>query len=554
MDYTTVEGIKRHLKSGYAVGASVSYSTDPSAPNCLENAYGSTPGHLIVLRGFAVVDGVEYFISNDAYNPSNETVRKLYRVDQFVNCWSRNTIYVVKPGKVSGVGNHPVKRVHADLEEVEAGKYALRLDVFGANEPVVTPKTSSTYSSRHGFIAYTDEPEVFEGAGPSKYTYINVATNTSDLLALSDELIDDPDFRLYVANHDAHTGKVFVVDGSSSIKPLVRATVSSTDYWVYPDEIGPNEKEIIFGETTVQEFLAGLKPARLATMKLFAAGTVAESAADFASREDKSTGTLAEGDFLAVLAWDGETLHKYAIKGGAPLKPLNLWFEYDEVALYHIDFPFTNVLHGYEGSGAMTWTSSNPGIARVDANGQVTPYNVGSDLIITVHVAPDGVYQAATASYKLSVLRGTIHSFHWGTIVHPKIGEVPQKIYIPSPEDQPDLFFFAENEPLFTWTGEHKVAGSVTQSVTAFRFEIPEMEDYLRESGAAHPDLESLVAEAKADPEKRFAGDCTAPDGAVLGTGGTYSWIDGDLTIGGNNSVTLDGVLLVSGGGTPKST
>jgi hypothetical protein len=303
VDYTTVEGIKRHLKSGYAVGASVSYSTDPSAPNCLENAYGSTPGHLIVLRGFAVVDGVEYFISNDAYNPSNETVRKLYRVDQFVNCWSRNTIYVVKPGKVSGVGNHPVKRVHADLEEVEAGKYALRLDVFGANEPVVTPKTSSTYSSRHGFIAYTDEPEVFEGAGPSKYTYINVATNTSDLLALSDELIDDPDFRLYVANNDAHTGKVFVVDGSSSIKPLVRATVSSTDYWVYPDEIGPNEKEIIFGETTVQEFLAGLKPARLATMKLFAAGTVAESAADFAAGRTSQRGRLPRG--ISSPSWHG---------------------------------------------------------------------------------------------------------------------------------------------------------------------------------------------------------------------------------------------------------
>ena len=172
-------------------------------------------------------------------------------------------------------------------------------------------------------------------------------------------------------------------------------------------------------------------------------------------------------------------------------------------------------------------------------------------MIITVHVAPDGVYQRLPRA-QASVLRGP-SILPLGTIVHPRSAK-SQKIYIPSPEDQPDLFFFAENEPLFTWTGEHKVAGSVTQSVKAFRFEIPEMEDYLRESGAAHPDLESLVAEAKADPEKRFAGDCTAPDGAVLGTGGTYSWIDGDLTIGGNNSVTLDGVLLVSGGGTPKST
>lgn len=516
-------------------------------------------------------------------------------------------------------------------------------------------------------------------------------------MALPDELIDDPDFRLYVANNDAHTGKLFVVDSSSAIKPLIRATVSSTDYWVDVNEIGPNEKGIIFGETTVEEFLSGLKPARRAQVKLFAAGTTVEDASDFFSKEHKSTGTLAEGDFLAVLAWDGETLHKYSIKGGPALLPLELWFEYDNVELYHKDFPFTNILHGYKGNGVMTWTSSNPGIARVDANGQVTPYNVGRDVIITVHVASDGVYRAATASYKLSVLRGTIHSFHWGTIIHPKVGEVPQKIYIPSPEDEPDLFFFGPNEPRITWNGElengrfkegvaysvevrlqtndypggnsayfyanpftadmiiglpkvgdrvgdrlyitgvtvtrnnnyyltvsisysplrlpsvfgyaalaldgnvsmagnsgtssssgdpqeadvyaagdvilkgnakvggdavatggvtlsrnAKVAGAITESATPLRFEVPTIEDCLREAGLDHADLQSLIAGAKAIPEKRFVGDFTAPSGAVLGTSGTYSWIDGNLVIGGNSTVTLDGVLVVSGNVTVK--
>ncbi|MGE5578993.1 MAG: C39 family peptidase [Bacillota bacterium] len=694
VDYSTIEGIKRHLKSGYAVGASVAYSTDPTAPNYLENAYGSTPGHLIVLRGFTVVGGVEYFISNDPYNPSNATVRKLYRVDQFQNVWSRNAIYVVKPGKVQGVGNHPVQRVQADLEEVEPGSYGLRLDAFGASTPIVTPKTSSTYSSRHGFIAYITEPEVFVGANPSTYKYVNVATNSSDLLTLADEILDDPDFRLYVSNTDAHTGKLFIVDRDSDIKPLVRATVSSTDYTVTGDEISPNEKDIVFGETPVQEFLSGLRPARLATMKLFASGTVVEDAADFDSADAKTTGTLAEGDFLAVLAWDGVTLNKYSIKAGGSLLPLNLSFAQDSVGLYHIDFPFTNVLNGYQGNGVMTWTSSNTAIARVDANGRVTPYNVGNDVVITVSVESDGVYQAATASYKVSVLRGTIESFHWGTIVPPKVGDVPHRVYIPSPDDQPDLFFFAANEPLFTWTGalengkfkageaysvsirlqsndypggnsayfyanpftadmihglpkvgdstgcgavvtgvtvtrnnnyrltveidyspleppvsvsryaivaldgdlsmagnsstasdpsapaegdvyaagsiilqgnalvggdatavgsvtrsgNAKVAGALTESLSEpVWFAAPDLDAYLAESYADQPDVDALKAQAQADEEKKVAGDYAAPNGAVLGTNGSYSWIDGNLTIGGNNGVTLDGVLLVSG-------
>lgn len=453
VDYTTIEGIKRHLKSGYAVGASVAYSTDPSAPNYLENAYGSTDGHLIVLRGFTVIDGVEYFISNDAFNPSNDQVRKLYRVDQFENVWSRNTIYLVKPGKVAGVGNYPVQRIKADLEEVEPYKYALKLDVHGAATPVTTPKADSSYSNRHGFIAYITEPEVFAGSNPSTYSYVNVAYNQSDLLALPDDVVEDPDFRLYVANQDAHCGKIFIVDKDSDVKYLPSTAIESVDYTVSDSEIGPNEKSITWGETSVAEFLAGLK-ARHAALKLFAAGSEVNDAASFLSVPAKTDGTLAEGDFVGVLASDGTTFKKYSIRSGVALIPLDLYFEEDDVALYQHQFPFTNTLHGYEGSGAITYTSSNTAVARVDENGMVTPWNVGSGVVITASVASDGVYQAATASYTLSVLRGTIDSFHWGSIVPPRIGEEPSNVYTPSPKDPYQLFYFATNEPLFTWTGQ----------------------------------------------------------------------------------------------------
>ncbi|HHY76703.1 MAG TPA: hypothetical protein GX500_08070 [Firmicutes bacterium] len=693
VDYSTIEGIKRHLLSGYAVGASVAYSTDPSAPNYLENAYGSTPGHLIVLRGYTVIDGVEYFIANDAYNPSNETVRKLYRVDQFENCWSRNAIYVVKPGKQSGVGNHPVKRVQADLEEIEVGKYALKLDVFGANEPVVTPKANSSYGSRHGFIAYVTEPEVFSGSSPSRYSYINVASNDSDLLSIPDDVLEDPDFRLYVANQDAHCGKIFIVDKDSDVKYIVSTAINSTDYRVLEGEIGPGEKSIVWDETTVQEFLAGLE-VRHAQIKLFGAGSDVTDAASFLSTPGKTEGALEEGDFVGVLAWDGVTFQKYTIRAGAALLPLNIYFEHDSVSLYHYQFPFTNTLHGYQGHGKITYTSSNTAVARVDENGVVTPWNVGSGVVITAHVESDGVYQAASASYTLSVLRGTVDRFHWGFIEPPRVGEVPSKVYIPSPEDEYQLFYFAANEPLITWTGQledgkfkegeaysvsirlqtndypggnsayfyanpftadmivglpkagdraghstitgvtvtrnnnywltvkidyaplrlpsvfgyaavaldgnvsmsgnssttsaeplegdvyaagdiilkgnakvggdalatgsvslsgnARIAGSILDSVGALRFGVPTIEDCLREAGLSAADVESLIEDAKSLPEKRSAGSFTVPTGTVLGTKGTYSWVDGDLIISGNATVTLDGVLVVSGNVTVK--
>lgn len=462
VDYTTIEGIKRHLKSGYAVGASVAYSTDPEAPNYLENAYGSTDGHLIVLRGYQKIGDVEYFISNDAFNPSNETVRKLYRVDQFENVWSRNTIYLLKPGKVDGVGNYPVKRIIADLEEVEPYKYVLKYDDAGTAKQVVTPKADSSYSSRHGFIAYITEPEVFSGSSPSVYSYINVAQNQSDQITLQDEVVTHNDFRLYVANQDAHCGKLFIFDKDegSDVKhyPSTALTTINKAYTVSDTEISPNDKDIVWGETTVDEFLSGLKGRPGATLKLFDKDADVKDAAEFNSTPGKTgDSTLEEGDFVGVLASDGTTLQKYSITAGVALLPMpDLRFEFSDVSLYHYQFPFTNPLHGKLGDAKVTYTTSNSNVAKVNAEtGEVTPHNVGNDVVITAHIPSDGVYQAYTISYTLDVLRGTIEGFHWGTIIPPWIGQEPPKVYIPSPKDPYELFYFSPpDEPLFTWTGQ----------------------------------------------------------------------------------------------------
>ncbi|MFY9359521.1 MAG: S-layer homology domain-containing protein [Bacillota bacterium] len=456
VEYSTIEGIKRHLKSGAAVGASVAYSNDPEDPLYLENATGSTSGHLIVLRGYFVdEDGVEWFISNDAFSPTNEQVRRFYRVDQFENCWSRYAIYVVEPGKVPGVGKHAPKRLWADLKEVEPDKYVL----VHKSEPVVTP--NSSINSRLGFIAYIDEPEVFSGANTSVYEYINIADHRGDLIPLSQDLLSNKNFKLYVANADAYPGKLFVVNRNSNIEYLALATVDSTDYLVRDGEISPNEKAIEFGVTDVQEFLSGLKPAKFAKIKLFPAGTVVESAKDFNSKAAKIQGVLEAGDFIAVLAWDNETLSTYSIKEGPALLPLSLSFPEEEVSLCFHDFPYTSELLGlpedYEGT--ITWASSNPDLISVDENGVVSlPYNSGS-ATITATADTDGVYQVASTSYTITVSRPYIDEFHWGSITHPKVGETPSTVYTISEADKWPLFWIDGGYPRVTWEGEFDEEG-----------------------------------------------------------------------------------------------
>ena len=462
VEYSTIEGIKRHLKNGYAVGCSVHYSNDPTKSDYLENAYGSTGGHLIVLRGYTEIDGVEYFISNDAFNPSNDTVRKLYRIDQFVNCWINNTIYVVKPGKVQGVGKYPVERVHCDLVEVEPDKYAL----VSESTQSVTPYSEA--NSRHGFIVH------YRTRGIHRCQPIYLRLHQHERYPrwadpLSYDQLSDEDFKLYVANNNDHPGKLFIVDNQSDINLLVLATVSATEYIVTEDEIKPNTSGITAGTTTVAEFLANLTPAKLATMKLFSASDVVESAADFLATDGKTAGdTIDEGDFLAVLAWDNQTLGKYDIVTGPALEPLYLSFDFTGkelqdgvVTLYIHDFPFESPLEGLPGdySGDITWTSSNPNLVPVDENGiLLEPYN-RTTVTITANVPTDGKYQAATISYQVTIGCLTLNSFHWGTINHPVIGEEPSSVFVQHPDDKAQdgtpykLFWINGGYPKFTWSG-----------------------------------------------------------------------------------------------------
>lgn len=87
-----IRELKEEIADGRPTVVSIAYGEGE-----LEGApIKSTPGHLVVVRGFIKKGNREYVIINDPAANSDQSVRKTYRLDQFVAAW-RGIGYVIKP-------------------------------------------------------------------------------------------------------------------------------------------------------------------------------------------------------------------------------------------------------------------------------------------------------------------------------------------------------------------------------------------------------------------------------------------------------------------------
>jgi len=83
------------LKEKIADGIPVVCSINTKSQDDLEGAPMAYPsGHLVVVRGFTVKDGVEYVIVNDPAAPDNDSVRREYKLTQFERAW-RKIVYII---------------------------------------------------------------------------------------------------------------------------------------------------------------------------------------------------------------------------------------------------------------------------------------------------------------------------------------------------------------------------------------------------------------------------------------------------------------------------
>lgn len=173
-EFTDIDGLKQQIASGYPVGVSVRYTNNPNNKSLpyVENAPGTTYGHLILVRGFETVDGQDYVVVNDSFAPSDATATRRYKLDQFEKAWVSSIAYVVhdkEPGAAIGAA----KRIKAALRPagpdneytLDAGKNRVALPhSFTAN---VDPLTTQS-----GTIAYTlSEGKKFPTTAAQKFYY-----------------------------------------------------------------------------------------------------------------------------------------------------------------------------------------------------------------------------------------------------------------------------------------------------------------------------------------------------------------------------------------------
>ncbi|MBS3788605.1 peptidase C39 family protein [Candidatus Bipolaricaulota bacterium] len=87
-----IEDIKEEISAGHPVIASISYGKGElkGAPT------KSTSGHLVVVRGFLKKEDQEYVIVNDPAAKTDKSVRRTYRLDQFITAW-KGIGYVIRP-------------------------------------------------------------------------------------------------------------------------------------------------------------------------------------------------------------------------------------------------------------------------------------------------------------------------------------------------------------------------------------------------------------------------------------------------------------------------
>lgn len=131
--YADQDILIQELANGRTAGISVQYSTDPADDDYLENAYGSTGGHLISIIGYRYDGGIRddahlVFYSSDSYSPADPDCFREYRWSDLDACWASRYMYHVSEKPEEGAAYSGVVRHAAELRPVEGqdGLYDLR--------------------------------------------------------------------------------------------------------------------------------------------------------------------------------------------------------------------------------------------------------------------------------------------------------------------------------------------------------------------------------------------------------------------------------------------
>ena len=129
---------------------------------------------------------------------------------------------------------------------------------------------------------------------------------------------------------------------------------------------------------------------------------------------------------------------------------------------------FSNILTGTKGNGALTYTSSNPSIARVDNSGNVTIKGAGT-IQITVTKAGDSNYYGASASYTITVKKASQTIEFTDDEQRKKVGDKPFSNILTGTKGPGEITYTSSNSSIASVdnSGNVTIKGAGTIQITA---------------------------------------------------------------------------------------
>ncbi len=270
--YGDLDFVRQELAAGRSVALSVRYASSPSGSNpYLENgAANDTNGHLIVIVGYETIDGVDYFISNDAAtSPDSACALRKYRADQLDICWNSRILYQVSSEPEQNAGQYAPERIEGELEMVANDSYVLKVNGEVVELNKAFARKTSTLGAGTAFLiadnATTDEmPEPVETTTANKViNYVNV--NGNGQLYISTAKMQQDGVKEATAYIILNNGPMYIASVTfPEAEPVAPAEPETPAVEETPVEETENVTDDTVSETEVQTEKSGLNPAIIA--------------------------------------------------------------------------------------------------------------------------------------------------------------------------------------------------------------------------------------------------------------------------------------------------
>jgi len=228
VQFGNLDIIRQELAKGYSVGIDVHYMpTKGGRLPYVENAPLASTGHLITVRGYETIDGVDYFyVSDSAANSDSEALRR-YRADQLDAAWNNRVVYIIHK-KESNAGTSVSTAVDAELRPVDGAADTYQLFVAGKAVDLTDQflKNKTTGEGGGTIVARLADQTPAAQASPTKTTTAN-NTFLYDFRVDSNGIIIDPQIMFRQSKPGEEHALVITIITNTSQSYTAKLTVTT---------------------------------------------------------------------------------------------------------------------------------------------------------------------------------------------------------------------------------------------------------------------------------------------------------------------------------------